>query len=256
MAFSDSEISAKAKSNQKDRGTLVNLKESISAILIEFSVKRKGQPLAAGLSSSSQWGIHTLIFVSEVKLDLTSNTVVADACVLPLTHSIRPLITTGLLNITNLQQVVITLEDEVTAWKQLLPALAERCRTWKHTANCEYISKGIPVSIEYEESPICGCGQGKNLGPFSQTSAWKDFAPFVTRIALAPLFSTSFVNDPLSSLDTSNSDAIGEERCRHCGNPGKPKLLSCGACKVAKYCSAPCQKADWKKHKASCTVTK
>ena len=233
----------------------MNLKESIRAILMEFSIDRKGQPLVAGLSSSSQGRIHTLIFVSEVKLDLTSNTVVADACVLPLTHSIMPLITTGLRKMTNLQQVVITLEDEVTAWKQLLPALAERCRTWKHTVNCEYISKGIPVSIEYEESPLCGCGQGKNLGPFSQTSAWKDFAPFVTRIALAPLFSTSFVNDPLSSLEPPNS-TIGEERCRHCGNPGKPKLLSCGACKVAKYCSAPCQKADWKKHKASCTVDK
>ncbi|EDR12675.1 uncharacterized protein LACBIDRAFT_311356 [Laccaria bicolor S238N-H82] len=124
-----------------------------------------------------------------------------DACVLPLTHSIMPLITPGLRKITNLQQVV-TLEDEVTAWKQLLPAFAERCRTWKHT-----------------ESPLCGCGQGKNLGPFSQTSAWKDFAPFVTRIALAPLFSTSFVNNPLSSkLETSNSDTIGEDRCKHCGN--------------------------------------
>jgi len=251
MAFSDSEMSAKTKSNQKERGTLVNLKESISAILMEFSINRKGQPLAAGLSSSSQGGIHTLIFVSEVKLDLTSNTVVADACVLPLTHSIMPLITTGLRKITNLQQVV-TLEDEVIAWKQLLPAFAERCRTWKHTVNCEYISKGIPVSVEYEESPLCGCGQGKNLGLFSQTSAWKDFAPFVTRIALAPLFSTALS----ASLETPNRDTIGEERCRHCGNPGNPKLLSCGACKVAKYCSAPCQKADWKKHKVSCTVTK
>ena len=60
------------------------------------NVHRKGQPLAAGLSSLSQGGIHTLIFVSEVKLELTSNTVFADACVLPLTHSIMPLIATGL----------------------------------------------------------------------------------------------------------------------------------------------------------------
>ena len=63
------------------------------------NVHWKGQPLAAGLSSSSQGGIHTLIFVSEVKLDLTSNTIVADACVLPLTHSAMPLISTGLRKI-------------------------------------------------------------------------------------------------------------------------------------------------------------
>ena len=255
MAFSDSERSPKTKSlNQKERGALVNLKDSISRILIEFSVDRKGQPLAAGLSCSSQGGIHTLIFVSEVKLDLTSNTVVADACVLPLAPSIAPLIATSLQKIADSSFLLETLEDEVIAWKQLLPAFAERCRTWKHTVNCEYISKGIPVSIE--ESPLCGCGQGKNLGLFPQTSAWKIFAPFVTRIALAPLFSTSFLEGTLSAVwETPNRDNIGEERCRHCGNPGKPKLLSCGACKVAKYCSAPCQKADWKKHKASCTVT-
>lgn len=254
MAFSDSEKSAKTKSNQKERGTLVNLKESISAILVEFSVHRKGQPLAAGLCNPSQGGIHTLIFVSEVKLDLTSNTVVADACVLPLTDSIMPLIDTGLQKITNRSLLqVITLEDEVSAWKQLLPAFAERCRTWKHTVNCEYISKGIPVPVK---SILCGCGRGKNLGLFSQTSAWKDFAPFVTRIALAPLFSTSFLQGKPSALANPNLDTIAEERCRHCGNPGNPKLLACGACKVVKYCSAPCQKADWKKHKASCTVTK
>ena len=127
------------------------------------NVHRKGQPLAAGLSSSSQGGIHTLMFVSEVKLDLSSIAIVADACVLPLTHSIMPLITTGLRKITNLQQIV-TLEDEVTAWKQLLPALAMRCELLIHF-------EGDSGVRRYEGSPLCGCGHGKNLGPFSQTSA-------------------------------------------------------------------------------------
>ena len=80
----------------------VNLKESTSAIshgVFRSNIHRKGQPLAAGLSSSSQGGIHTLMFVSEVKLDLSSIAIVADACVLPLTHSIMPLIATGLRKI-------------------------------------------------------------------------------------------------------------------------------------------------------------
>ena len=42
--------------------------------------------------------------------------------------------------------------DEVAAWKQLLPALAERCRTWKHGPNCEFLAKKtIPLSLEHED---------------------------------------------------------------------------------------------------------
>ena len=33
------------------------------------------------------------------------------------------------------------------------------------------------------------------------------------------------------------------------------KLLCCGKCKVARYCSSDCQKADWKKHKKLCAET-
>ena len=45
--------------------------------------------------------------------------------------------------------------------------------------------------------------------------------------------------------------------CAHCGatapeSPGAVKLLRCGRCKSAFFCSAECQRAAWKTHKAVC----
>lgn len=47
-----------------------------------------------------------------------------------------------------------------------------------------------------------------------------------------------------------------------CGNKACTKkvketdLKACGGCRTKKYCSKDCQKADWKEHKAACTVSK
>jgi hypothetical protein len=41
-----------------------------------------------------------------------------------------------------------------------------------------------------------------------------------------------------------------EPRCRACGAAGR--LLNCGACGTVRYCSFPCQKNDWMRHKPEC----
>jgi len=43
-------------------------------------------------------------------------------------------------------------------------------------------------------------------------------------------------------------------RCRSMATPAEDTLgtLECSQCLVAKYCSAACQKAHWKAHKAAC----
>ncbi|KAF2167485.1 hypothetical protein M409DRAFT_22293 [Zasmidium cellare ATCC 36951] len=49
-----------------------------------------------------------------------------------------------------------------------------------------------------------------------------------------------------------------KEKCRGCRaettKAGKP-LLSCGKCKIAKYCSMACQRKDWKEHKQMCGIS-
>jgi hypothetical protein len=88
-------------------------------------------------------------------------------------------------------QVTVRLDDkELVYWRRILPAMVERARVsgWRegvrsrghvrvseknselpggakgydHVDTCEYRKK-IPVSVEYGESPVCGCGRGKMM---------------------------------------------------------------------------------------------
>lgn len=45
-------------------------------------------------------------------------------------------------------------------------------------------------------------------------------------------------------------------KCNNCGKSAdvNNKLMQCSVCATAKYCSATCQKADWKDHKKNCTT--
>ena len=40
--------------------------------------------------------------------------------------------------------------------------------------------------------------------------------------------------------------------CKACGKHGTTKLQACGACRLAHYCGAGCQKSGWRRHKAFC----
>jgi hypothetical protein len=98
-------------------------------------------------------GIYTIVFLNHLRLDLASNTLVADVCVLPLTLQRLEIFGEILSRICHAQMVVInTSEGEALAWKQLLPACVERCRSWCHMQNCEYIHEdNIPLSVELKE---------------------------------------------------------------------------------------------------------
>ncbi|KAH9831606.1 uncharacterized protein C8Q71DRAFT_881712 [Rhodofomes roseus] len=222
-----------------------------------------------------------LVFVHHVRLDLPSFTLLADAAVIPLDSSgifdgiLGPLLKPLAIPAVPLSQL------EVIAWKQLLPAVVERCRSWPHGPNCEYASGRIPVSVELDANPLCGCGRGIGLPdamPDVPTGLWQAARPFATRAAISPLFAVSYLESVVAaeiasgardagvyartqgvnlSQGTVNTDGAGpsvgaDERCLACGGPGKPKLFMCGKCKQAKYCSPACNKADWKTHKLTC----
>jgi hypothetical protein len=138
-------------------------------MLLHFTGLEQPQMRVFGLMDPDDGGIYTLIFVNDLRLDLPAHTVVADACVLPLTHALLDTTTiNNMLRTFSAKQSMMqvrTLGKEVKAWKRLLPVLAERCREWNHTENCEYIRIGIPVSTEFDESPLCSCGKGKAVPP-------------------------------------------------------------------------------------------
>jgi hypothetical protein len=123
-------------------------------------------------------------------------------------------------------------EGEMKAWKQLLPALVKRCRSWQHGDNCEYQSLGkIPLADVMEQDPLCNCGRGQDTEGMTRVAMWSRFAPYVTRVALSPLFAVSY-------LETIGRDPAAH-RCLVCRGKGKPRLMAC-ACKKVRYCSKVC----------------
>ena len=237
--------------------TLTNVKTTIHAILVSSAGVQQHKSRIFGLSVEGN--TDTVIFVPTLRFDLASHTLVADAYVLPL--NVRRLwkVEKTLTAITGEIMTVNLWGDEVASWKRLMPTLAERCRTWKHGPNCEYLAKKtIPLTLEHENDPLCSCGQGKDISvAFMKKKKWESARPFVTRIAIGPIFGVPYVEDVGTFADTVIKELEEKFRepsrkCARCGGPGKPKLLVCSACRSTSYCSAGCQKEDWKKHKLVC----
>ena len=237
---------------------LMNVKDTIHTILTGVAGVDRLRSRVFGLHVKGN--IDTVIFIPTLRLDLASHTLVADAYVLPLNQDRLRKVEKALVAVMG--EVIIRVElwgDEVAAWKRLLPALVERCRTWQHGPNCEYLAKkSIPLSLEHKNDPLCSCGKGKDVSAaFLKEKKWESAAPFVTRIAIGPIFGVPYVESVGGLADKMSSflDKLGcDDRCAQCGGSGKPKLLVCGGCKSISYCSDGCQKEDWKKHKLVCKV--
>ncbi|KIM36063.1 hypothetical protein M413DRAFT_449391 [Hebeloma cylindrosporum] len=281
MTLSETEKKVKDRPNQSDRGAMVNLKESIATIILKYSglADPRDARMPFGLCNPVKGvGVYTLIFVNDIKLDVASHTVVVDACVVPLIEKIMPKVSPVLGKLSNRGLIqIVTLEDETRAWRLLLPAFAERCRTWKHLDTCEYRTEGIPAEVDgLTVSPLCGCGRGKNLGSFGNVPEWKLLHREATRVAIGPLFSFSFMEGTVAKLRETLDGKVDEKirktndaetragggpssssnsprpQCARCGGPGKPTLQACSVCKSTKYCSKDCQKNDWRTHKLQC----
>ncbi len=246
----------------------MNFKMSIGNIFLKY-IETKDKIHV--LHDPSFQNAHAIIFLSSLRLDPSSATVVGDAAVvipdltmihlLPQCLGNSNMVTTGVYG------------QEIRMWNHALPVFAERCRQWQHLPTCEYIQRQrVPLSAEYEENPLCSCGKGKNLGPFLENSRWKPLAPHAIRITLTPIFPVTYLEDvtekiprdlprkPIDGLPDrgifppSPTSVIQKNTngCERCDGPGKPKLLNCSACQSVKYCSKDCQMADWKRHKRTC----
>ena len=278
------EINSSTNSGIGDSARL-NFKESLFTMLMLSSGMQGGQ---TGLFSIThpRDGIHMLIFVSALRLDAIGAGVVLDAAVLPFTREMidKHELDDFLLLLRTLECATIKVDDaELRLWKRVLPALAERCRTWTHGEECEYRSGGgkIPVSEDDGKQLLCSCGQGELPEDFMPLPDWDSAAQFATRVAISPMFASPFVEDIMdaslaakfprmgmdadanagssSSAGSSTSPALpvqSEDACRACGRadakPNGGPLKKCARCLEVKYCSAECQKKDWKKHRMEC----
>jgi hypothetical protein len=271
LAFSDEE--GRARKTRKMRA-ITHVKESIHCIFTRVAGLQDFEKTNLfGLSRKSQGGIDTLLFFTDLRLDVANHTIVADAFVLPLHDDFLPKIRIALAKVgPTLCQVIVTHEEHIV-WKVMLPSLVERCRTWEHRADCSYAVRGaVPLSTEHGKVPICDYGRGKVTDSFRRRKEWLPFLPYVTRVAVSPLFSVSYLEsvggklkdaaafgefDSLKDTSAGASSTISSTQvrtnctgCKYLLPAGK--LLVCSRCKQAVYCGRECQTKDWKKHKVSC----
>ncbi|KAG2074776.1 hypothetical protein BDR04DRAFT_1171264 [Suillus decipiens] len=209
-----------------------------------------------------------MLFITDLRLDLSSHAIVADTWMMPSSPSSVKAeafrkVSGYVMSGDNMKQLGIAAEER-KAWMHLLVAATERCRTWEHKTNCEYRVQGaIPLTFEPDESPICSCGTGVGAEAFvKKYPMLRALAPHVTRAAISPLYALSYmerIGPPQDAVPTKTpampAPAAAVRRvCAACGKEGGApgSLLICSRCKDVRYCSADCQRQDWKGHKKRC----
>jgi hypothetical protein len=235
----------RALRKHKQLDPFTSVKDSIHSIFVRAAGTQLGAAYRVfQLRDDPTQRSDTVFFVNSIKFDIYSHTLICEAYLLTLTPSLLQRLGMALNRLGTVVDIVLV-EGEMKLWKHLIPALAERCRTWKHGPNCEYRAHNqVPLTEEMEMDPMCSCGRGKDVDGMGKEAAWKPLAPYVTKIALSPLFAVSYL------------ERVGREmkdsRCHVCRGKGKPKMQTCSGCQKTRYCSRECQKKDWASHKKRC----
>lgn len=244
--FSHREVSIRKKGG---RDAMLLIKDTIHGIFCRSSgIQGDSVRRVYALRDKATMECDTILFISKLRFDMPAHAMLCDGFFLPLTPSLMNRIREafgGLVRDGNIFNMTM-FEEERIGWKQILPAMVERCRTtWKHTANCEYKSAGrIPRTDVLHEDPLCSCGRGKDVEGMKEVRLWRNFAPHVTRFALSPLFVVSY-------LETVGRDPASR-RCFVCRGRAKGHLKECSTCRKVIYCSIDCQLKNWEAHRVRC----
>ncbi|KAJ7311531.1 hypothetical protein DFH08DRAFT_452928 [Mycena albidolilacea] len=237
-ALSEREMNAR-KNEEVD--ALMFVKDSIHSIFVQASgILPKGsssQHVFALRDKAVPKNYDTVLFVDRLRFDLSAHTVVCDGFVLPLSSERVSKIRSDFQKLVPMMSNILLEPGELTSWKQLLPVLVERCRTWVHRDSCQYATEGrVPLTTKLGGIPLCSCGEGQDVQRMNDVPLWKPMAKYCTRIALSPLFGVSYLEN------------IGRKDKSCCVCRAKAQFR-CHKCKKDRYCGKACQKKDEARHK-------
>ncbi|KAI9835783.1 MAG: hypothetical protein M1837_003667 [Sclerophora amabilis] len=255
---------------------LLDLKESLNLIFQSFAGRNpKCGPMRCFLLQPKDraGGVDGLLFASATLHDHDAGSILLDAYIVQLTQSRVKDVLPALSGLTKTNPLTILVsEEESVLWKNLTPALAERCRfTWSHKASCEYRRTGrVPLSTAYGEASLCSCGEGQASETFPSRKEYRPFMKYATRIAISPISAVNYIEKFLSEKMKRDTEALSTSvgrqpassgsrsglstttpTCQHCGRTSG-NLKACARCQAVRYCNHECQKAAWKAHKKIC----
>ncbi|KIP06822.1 hypothetical protein PHLGIDRAFT_118669 [Phlebiopsis gigantea 11061_1 CR5-6] len=255
-ALTNKEKQAHDKLTEADPLTLV--KHTISSMFKNYIGTKDAASKSVFKVSLPDGSLEFIIFVASLRLDLTGHTVVFDAHVFTGDIKLTAPHNTALAKLRGVTSQLVISDREAALWKHLLRALSERCRDWKHSADCALAAHTLPQSA----APLLD---------------WAPFAPHLARVALSPLFGVSYL-EPTGKIGGPDLVGILEEHgltptmlrmltseggrcdqdhhdtvCRTCLHwlpPGSRRL--CMGCEDAVYCGIACQTYDWQQHRPGC----
>ncbi|KAK7043385.1 MYND-type domain-containing protein [Favolaschia claudopus] len=236
LAASFSKRESKAR-KKKQTDALMFVKDTIHAIMVQAAAVHPNMFLHFVTKATNN--CDTLVFVDQLRYDLSSHTIVCDGYVLPMNHKRLDEIEPHFAKLVfNSRIVNVLLEPgEMTSWKQLLVVFAERCRNWKHLASCEYnIAGQVPLTTRVEAIPLCSCGEGQDV----QTLLMFPCGNQLQNIAQELQFLHC-----LQCLIWRVLERLNQSCCVCRAKANK----TCPECKKDRYCGQGCQKKDWKRHK-------
>ncbi|KAF2124344.1 hypothetical protein P153DRAFT_400973 [Dothidotthia symphoricarpi CBS 119687] len=236
----------------------VGLKKSISAMHREvFGIQSMAKAVIFGLRDSSR--DFATLYVDAVRLDVSNQTIFMDAALVQHGDHLGPEFSRANADTGDITDVTLQTDiNEAAFWKHLLPAFAERCRTWKHKPTCEYRGGKMPLSTESNKRYMCSCGDGVFPdGYLKNIKQFKAMSNHAVRVAIPVIYTSPISNHepvPASLLFRTfgrlHMQQLGSRILRSCCN------LASG-CKFAQYYSASCQTKDWKEgHKQICKQLK
>ena len=275
--LSDAERSLSMLNQATTTNAKSDLKQSLNTLFQTFAGlnEKSDGPAKTFQLTIETTGAHTLIFATGIRLDLDLGSLVMEAYVVPFTiPRVKELLRQLDALVATEPRAIRLSNDESTLWKRMLPALAERCRTWEHKSTCEYWNNGAPLSTEAGKSPLCSCGEGKISGAELAKLGMKEWAPFAKyaiRVAIAPIFPVPYIESSMSDIlkpsQRMRSQHVGGSaptltgqnlksaeaaaKCDNCERAGD-RLQLCGGCRKVRYCGPECQKAARKEHKKEC----
>ncbi|KIX95449.1 uncharacterized protein Z520_08966 [Fonsecaea multimorphosa CBS 102226] len=263
--------------NAKTDDLRYNFKRTVAKVFAHYTgLGGKKQQNAFGLMRRGETIPLIVVFISALRLDLASLNVTLDAAMLPSTTQLGARERLELvIRMQNNGPVFEVDDDELALWKYAAAAFAERCRDWEHTERCEYSSSNTSTvpAPSFDGAVVCSCGLGRfPQGYKPDVPVWTSIAKHCVRVAISPCYAVPLVekifddetteqeNEQTADLVTKADLYTKRQGCWGCNEhvSEHQKLLKCGGCKVARYCSKECQVKDWKQgqHKVVCKAIK